>query len=371
MSIEARFGESRPFSIGVEEEIMILDQKTLEQRPAVEELLREAEGIDHPGVLKTELHASVVELNTGVCESAREALERLVRLRAAAAEAAEKIGLLIAAAGTHPLTRVEELVIVDKPRYRGFVEYAGVSARRQGVNGLHVHVGVPDSDACLQALEGILPWLPVVLAISANSPYFEGEETGLSSNRAEILAQLPRSGAPPAFGSYAEWEHFVERFRASGIPLGKDYTSFWWDVRPHPRFGTLEIRMPDQPTRVELTGAFAALLQALCRSVVEADPRADPPWGRGVYQQNRWAASRFGARAELIHPDEPRTATASELLQELLEMAGSAVTELGGDQLVSVLDGSACEADRQLEIGRRDGLETLCRELADRTLDSP
>jgi carboxylate-amine ligase len=371
VTIEARFGESRPFSIGVEEEIMILDAESLEQRPAVEELLRVAAEIEHPGVLKTELHASVVELNTGVCESAPEALERLVRLRTVAAEAAERIGLRIAAAGTHPLTRAEELVIVDKPRYRGFVEYAGVSARRQGVNGLHVHVGVADSDACFRALDGILPWLPVVLAISANSPYFGGEETGLMSNRAEILAQLPRSGAPPAFGSYGEWEDFVERFRASGVPLGKDYTSFWWDVRPHPRFGTLEIRMPDQPTRVELAGAFAALLQALCRTVLEADPRADPPWARGVHQQNRWAAARFGARAELIHPDEPRIGTAAELMRELLEQAAPAAVELGGDELLSTLDGAACEAERQLEVGGQDGLQALCRELADRTLDSP
>lgn len=371
MTIEARFGESSPFSIGVEEEIMILDAETLQQRPAVEELLREADEIDHPGVLKTELHASIVELNTGVCSSAPEALERLVRLRATAAEAAERTGLRIAAAGTHPLTRAEELVVVDKPRYQGFVEYAGVSARRQGVNGLHVHVGVTDSDTCFKALDGILPWLPVVLAVSANSPYFGGAETGLMSNRAEVLAQLPRSGAPPVFGSYTEWEDFVERFRASGISLGQDYTSFWWDVRPHPRFGTLEIRMPDQATRVELTGWFAALLQALCRTVVQAEPRADPPWERGVYQQNRWAASRFGARAELIHPDEPRTETASELMRELLQVTAPAAAELGGQELLSGFHGSACEADWQLEIGRRDGLETLCGELADRTLDSP
>lgn len=366
--IERRFGESRPYSVGVEEELMILDADTFEQRPAVEELLAAAEDLDYPGVLKTELHASVVELNTGVCDSATEALERLVELRRAAAEAAKGLGLIVAAAGSHPFSEPESLAIVEKARYRGFLKYAGVSARRQGVNGLHVHVGVPSEDACLRALEGVLPWLPLVLALSANSPYAAGKETGLMSNRAEVLAQLPRSGAPPAFRSYEEWEAFVERFRSSGVPLGKDYTSFWWDVRPHPRFGTLEIRMPDQPTRVALSGAFTALLQALCRTMVESEPREHAPWERGLYQQNRWAAARFGAAAELIHPDEARTTPVSELARELVELISPAARELACHDLLSPLEGTVCEADRQLEVGHSQGLEEVCRDLAGRSL---
>jgi carboxylate-amine ligase len=361
VSNEERFGESSPFSVGVEEEIMILDPETFEPRPAVEELLRAAEALDYPGLLKTELHASVVELNSGVCESPAAAYERLAQLRRAAAEAAERVGLRIAAAGSHPSADPESLAVVDKPRYHGFLEYVGVSAKRQGVSGLHVHVGLADGDECLKALEGVLPWLPLVLALSANSPYFGGRETGLKSNRAEVLAQLPRSGAPPAFRSFAEWQGFVERFRNSGIPLGKDYTSFWWDVRPHPRFGTLEIRMPDQPTDLALTGAFTTLLQALCKRVVQDPPRKDAPWERGVYQQNRWAASRFGSRAELIHPDESRTASVEELTRELLD-------RLGETELLDVLDPSACEAERQLEIGRAEGLGAVAQDLAERSL---
>src|SRR6266516_1484370 len=340
---------------------MILDPETLEPRPAVEELLRAAEDLDYPGLLKTELHASVVELNSGVCETAVEAHDRLAALRRAAAEAAGRIGVVVAAAGSHPSADPESLVVVEKPRYHGFLEYAGVSARRQGVNGLHVHVGVASEDECLKALEGVLPWLPLVLALSANSPYFAGRETGLMSNRAEVLAQLPRSGAPPLFRSFAEWEGFVERFRASGIPLAKDYTSFWWDIRPHPRFGTLEIRMADQPTSLALTGAFTALLQALCKRVVEEPPREHAPWERGVYQQNRWAASRFGTQAVLIHPDESRSATVRELAQELLDSIGEA-------ELLDALDPSTCEAERQLGIGRADGLRAVVRDVAERSL---
>ena len=118
------------------------------------------------------------------------------------------------------------------------LEYAGHTARRQGVNGLHVHVGMPDGDACIRALEFTLPWLPVVLALSANSPFLAGEDTGFSSNRGPILAELPRAGAPPAFASYGEWEAYVERLMELELP--RDYTAFWWDVRPHPRYGTLE-----------------------------------------------------------------------------------------------------------------------------------
>lgn len=359
--IEERFGESTPFSVGVEEEIMILDSETLEPRPAVEDLLRTASDLDYPGLLKTELHASVVELNSGVCETPAEAYERLAALRRAAAEAAERIGLRIAAAGSHPSADPELLVVVDKPRYEGFLEYAGVSARRQGVNGLHVHVGVASGDECLKALEGVLPWLPLVLALSVNSPYIGGRATGLMSNRAEVLAQLPRSGAPPAFRSFAEWEGFVARFRDSEIPLGKDYTSFWWDVRPHPRFGTLEIRMADQPTTLALTGAFTSLLQALCKHVVEKPPREHAPWERGVYQQNRWAASRFGTDALLIHPDESRSATVQELTRELLG-------DIGDAELLDALDPSTSEAERQLEIGDADGLAAVVQDVAERSL---
>ncbi len=369
--IDARFGESQPFSLGVEEEIIILDPETREQRPAVDELLTAAEDLDYPGLLKRELHASVVELNTGVCESAVDALDRLVKLRKAAAEAASRIGLTIAASGTHPLSEPESLAVVNKLRYHGFLEYAGVSARRQGVNGLHVHVGLPDADSCFDALEGVLPWLPLVLALSANSPYVAGKETGLKSNRAQVLAELPRSGAPPAFRSYEEWEAFVERFRKSGVPLGKDYTSFWWDIRPHPRFGTLEIRMPDQPTAVRRTGSIAALLQALCAAVLDGDPRPHAPWERGVYQQNRWAASRFGTAAELMHPDEARIAGVLELLAELVELIGGAAERLGGRELLHELRANPGEADLQLETGRSRGLDAVCQELVERTLELP
>jgi carboxylate-amine ligase len=225
---------------------------------------------------------------------------------------------------------------------------------------------MPSAEECMRALEGVLPWLPLVLALSANSPYLAGEETGLASARAEVLAQLPRASAPPVFGSYAEWEAFVERFVRIGLADG--YTRFWWDIRPHPRFGTLEVRTPDQPTAIENTAAFTALLQALCVTVAEGDPPV--PANRGDYAQNRWAALRFGPRAELIHPDGERLVGVEELTHELLALIEPAVRELGSGEALRVLDPRSCEGDRQLEIGRERGLQAVAADTAERTLRS-
>ncbi len=364
--IEQAFGESPPWSLGVEEELMILDAETFALTPDIEHLVAWAEERELPGVLKMELLASMVELATGVCESAGEALAALTELRAGAAEAAGLDGLAIAAAGTHAFSVPTAQQIAPDPRYREFVQYAGVSARRQAVCGLHVHVGMPSAEACMTALEGVLPWLPVVLALSANSPFLAGDETGLMSSRAEVLAQLPRAGAPPAFGSYAEWEAFVERFVRIGLADG--YTRFWWDARPHPQFGTLEVRAPDQPTDISLTGAYAALLQALSRTAVERPPAG--PYNRGDYAQNRWAALRFGPRAELIHPDGERLVRASELGAELLALVEPAARELGCADLLARIDPAVCEGDRQLEVGRAESVEAVVADVAARTLRS-
>ena len=332
---------------------MILDGESLEPVGAVGLFVRESEGLDLPGTLKTELHASIVELNTRVCADAAEAVAALRELRAAADSIARRNGLVVAAAGAHPVTLPEELPVVQEARYLEMIAYVGTSARRQGVSGLHVHVGVESPEACFHALEGILPWLPLVLALSVNSPYLGGVETGLLSNRAVALAELPRSGAPPAYRSYEDWEQWVERLVRLGVTA--DYTRLWWDVRPHPRFGTIEVRMPDQPTALARTADFVALLRALVAAVLEDPQPPYDPGRRGDYQQNRWAALRFGMEAELIHPDGERALPARELAAELSERLG--IAALGEP-----------EAARQLEVGRADGLQAVCADLVARTV---
>jgi glutamate---cysteine ligase / carboxylate-amine ligase len=336
-----QFGESAPYTVGIEEEIFCLDAETLSPRPFPREALDGAR-------LKEELFSSVVELNTGIHDTAAEAAEELATLRARAKEAAAEQGLVLAGSGSWPTAVPEEQPVGESPAYREFVDYAGPSARRQYVSGLHVHVGMASPDACLASLEAVLPWLPLVLALSANSPYVAGEDTGLKSARAEILALLPRSGAPPVFGAYEDWERFVERLVELG--LADEITRVWWDVRPHPRFGTLEIRIADQPTRLEVTAALATLLQAM---VAGLEP--DGPADRGLYAQNRWAALRFGFGAELVHPDGSRLVSVPELLEELVSRVGF--------QPVAFPD----QAEEQLEISRSKGLDSLCRRLVDLT----
>jgi glutamate---cysteine ligase / carboxylate-amine ligase len=365
--IEHHFGESAAFSLGVEEELMILDAETYEQVAGVDRILRGVEGVDLPGSIKTELFASVFETNTDVCATARDADDALPALRRAAAAAADAEGLAIAAAATHPFARPEGQAIVKEQRYVTFVGYGGITVRRQGVQGLHVHVGMASAEDCWRCLEGILPWLPVVLALSANSPWWAGELTGMASNRAPVLGELPRSGAPPPFASYAEWESWVERLVALGVT--EDYTRIWWDVRPHPKLGTLEVRAPDQPTDVRLSAAFAALLQALCAtSLAGALPRAGAllaDRGRADYAQNRWSAARFGPRAELLHPDGGSYLPASELAAELLELVRPAARDFGSVELVERIDPSACEADLQVQ---NDTAEDAAADLVARSL---
>ncbi len=345
---------------------MILDADSLELAPAVEILLKASGKRTFPGSFKAELFASVVEATTGICTSVGDAMAELRALRRTAAEVAEENDLRMAAAGSHPISVPEEQTIAPEERYASFVEYAGISARRQGVSGLHVHVGIPDRDSCLRALEGVLPWLPLVLALSANSPYLAAGESGHLSVRAEVLALLPRRGAPPHFASWAEWERHLQLFVNAG--LVRDYTQFWWDARPHPRFGTLEVRMPDQPTQPALAGFFAALVQALVATVVERAPQ--PPIDRGVYDQNRWAALHRGPRAELLHPDEERLAGVPELLAELLGLVEPAARRLGTWELLHGHDATACEADRQLAVGRSRGLAAVCADLVERSVPS-
>jgi glutamate---cysteine ligase / carboxylate-amine ligase len=289
-------------TIGVEEELMILDAETFEPAAASHLLVGDVE----QGTLKTELHASVVELTTPVCSDVDGVIASLRTLRRTAAERAAEHGLVIAAGGAHPTAALESLPVVQEERYLSMLRDVGYAARRQGVNGLHVHVGVPSMDECWERLESVLGWLPAVLALSCNSPFVDGVATGMLSNRAAILAELPRGGPPPAFPSFAEWEAWVDRLVQLGVLA--DYTRLWWDARPHPRLGTLEIRIADQPTSLERV----ALVVGVIRELVERAPRRPTP--RVDYLQNRWAAARHGVDAQLIHPDGTRLATVAELL---------------------------------------------------------
>ena len=246
--------------MGLEEELFVLDAETLEPASV-------PDGVLDGERLKAELFTTMLELTTGVCADVAEAVEELAALRVEARRRLHAHGLELAAAGTWPTAVLGEQPVTPLEPLRRFAEYAGPSALRQHCSGLHVHVGVASPEECMGRLEAVLPLLPAVLALSANSPYADGEETGLASTRAELLQLLPRAGAPPAFRDYEEFLAFAELLVELG--LADDLMRLWWDVRPHPRLGTLEIRAPDQPTRLADTAALAGLCHAL---VVAADP---------------------------------------------------------------------------------------------------
>ena len=288
---------------------MLLDPETLALAPGVERLLG-------PEGLKTELFSCLVETNTPVCETVFQARGELRRLRRLVAERAAREGLVVAASGSHPFSTPEQQRIVDEPRYREMVEELGPIAKAQLVCGLHVHVGMESFDACLRTLAGIRPWLSSVLELSANSPYFAGEEMGSLSSRLARLRRLPRSGPPPNLSTVAEWESTVA---AAGV----DYTQIWWDARPHPRLGTLEVRIADQPTSVERAAAIVALVQALCAAPPEPGPH-------------------------------------------VLDAVELPARELGTWELVETLREPA-EAFRQLDVGRREGLAAVAADVVSRS----
>lgn len=319
----------RHLTLGVEEELFLVDPETFAAAPGVERLLG-------PPGLKTELFSCLVETNTPVCADVDEVLAELVRLRGVARDAAAREGLALAATGSHAFAVPEQQEIVAEPRYLALLEERP-AARRQLVCGLHVHVGMTSFGRCLEALEFVLPWLPAVLAVSLNSPYLAGEDHGLYSARAGLLLELPRAGPPPLLGRGEGWAEAVER-------AGGDYTSIWWDVRPHPRLGTLEIRMADQPTDVRRSAAIAALVQALCASAVPVEP-AD----RGAYLESR--ANAASGRAPV---------------DEMLDLVEAAARELGTWELVESLR-TPPEAHRQLEIGGRAGLVEVVADVVARS----
>lgn len=317
----------RALTLGVEEELFLVDPVTWTPAGGVERMLG-------PPGLKTELFSCLVETNTPVCETPNQVLAELERLRRLARDRAGALGLELLASGSHPFGRGEEQEVVQEPRYLSLLAERP-AARRQLVCGLHVHVGLESFERCLERLEAVLPWLPAVLALSLNSPYLEGAETGLLSGRAARLLELPRGGAPPRLDD-GGWERVVAE---AGDP-----TKIWWDARPHPKFGTLEVRVADQPTDVRRSAALAALVQALC---VAAEPRE--PLDRDAYRAARTAAAVGGAPTG-----------------DLLALVEPTARARGSWGLVEVLR-ELPEAHRQLELGRRAGLVALAADLSARS----
>jgi len=314
-----------PYTVGIEEELMILDAESLELVNAIESMIEPAPS----GEIKPELMDSVLEISTDPCANLTEAGEQLRALRRQVAQTAASKGLAIGSAGTHPFAMWEDQRIVARPRYRELVSALAFVARQELIFGVHVHVGIDDPDKAIHVANGMRVHLAVLLALSANSPFWRAQATGLLSARTPILRQFPRVGIPPAWESWDDYEREIAFMIASGVM--EDYTYLWYDVRPHPALGTVEIRVCDSQTRIEHTLGLAALIQAMVRELAEHHDSgarlAAYPWQ--MLDENKWLAARHGLDGELVDlPSSDRVATKA-LARRLLERLRAHAVDLG------------------------------------------
>ena len=344
------FGSGKPFTVGVEEELFLVDPVTGHQAnasTAVQERLGPV-----GGTVERELHACQVELITDVCESAGEAATALAGMRRAVL--ATGAGLL--GSGTHPAAMEGDADITDKERYERIRDLLG-DAVATPVAGLHIHIGMPDSETAIRAFNGLRRHLPLLQALGANSPYRHGRDTGLASAREVTIRGWPRSGVPRAMRDYADFLAMARLLaRAADVP---DYTWFWWKLRPHPRLGTVEIRALDTQSSVDETAALVALAHCLARHAAEADAEPDPP--AEVLEEGVFRAARFGVRAQL--PDaQGRLRPVAELLGDALELVRPHAAELGCRDELDALrpllarGGGAGQQRASFEIAGMDGL---------------
>ena len=295
-----RFGSGPPLTMGVEEEYMILDGKSLELVSRIEQVLESVRDLPFADAVVPELTECCVEVATGVARTVDDARRDLTEIRKGLGKALEPLGLRFASAGTHPFSRSEDQRITSRDRYREVVEQLQYVARRELVFGMHIHIAVPDPESCLQVMEGVLVDVPTMLALSANSPFWRGKATGLASTRTAVFAGFPRSGLPPRFASYDDYAESVLFMEATGVI--RDYTHLWWDVRPHPRLGTLELRVFDAQFDLDSSLALAAYVQCLAKSLLEEIEAGNPPhsYHRMLVAENKWLATRYGLDAQMM-----------------------------------------------------------------------
>jgi glutamate---cysteine ligase / carboxylate-amine ligase len=325
-----------PFTVGIEEELMICDAETLELSQSIEVILGDLPG-DLPGEVKPELMQSVLEVATRPCAGVAEAAGQLRQLRRTVREVAARKGLAIGAAGTHPAALYEDQLIVDRPRYRELAAELSWIAEQELIFGTHVHVGIDDAEKAIYVADGMRGYLPLLLGMSSNSPLWRGKTTGMMSSRTPVFRAFPRVGIPPYYGNWSIYSHRVEQMmRGGAIP---DYTYLWWDVRPHPNLGTVELRVFDQQTRVEDTIGFAALAQALAHRLAtdydEGVPSIEHP--HELIDDNKVRAAVVGIEGKLIDFDQGLEVPGQTMARGAIDDLSEHARELGCEAELATL----------------------------------
>jgi len=358
-------GQFRPFdlmgpsfTIGIEEEYQIVDPVSRDLRSHIHfEILEKGKMLLHEKV-KSELHQSVVEVGTSVCPNIKDAKEEVKKLRRDMVNLAKENGLRLAAAATHPFAdwRVQE--ITPDERYKNIVEDMQLVARANLIFGLHVHIGIEDRETAIQMMNHARYFLPHILALSTNSPFWLGMNTGLKSYRCKVFDKFPRTNIPDYFPSWGEYENFVKLLiKTNCVDNAK---KIWWDIRPHPFFNTLEFRVADIPMRVEETIALAALIQATIAKLYKlyAANQGFRLYRRALLMENKWRAARYGLDGKLIDFGKQKEVPERDLIREYLDFVDDVVNELDSRQEINYIHEileNGTGADRQLRVFRETG----------------
>jgi len=316
------------YTLGIEEEFAIIDPETRELRSHIHEILEDGK-VTLKEQIKPEMHQSVVELGTEICQSVVDAREHVIGLRTKLATLAGRSGLKIASVGTHPFSHWHDQLITEGERYQEIVKDMQLLARANLIFGLHVHVGIPDRDSAIQVMNQVRYFLPHIYALSVNSPFWVGRNTGLKGYRLKVFERFPRTGIPDAFESLSEYEDYCKLLVKTGCI--DNPKKIWWDIRLHPFFNTLEMRVCDAQSRVEDTLAMAALIQAVIAKLYKLFRRNTTfrVYRRRLLDENRWRASRYGIDGKLIDFGRETEVETRSLLNELIEFVSTEIVELG------------------------------------------
>lgn len=341
-------------TIGIEEEYQIIDPETRELCSYIQQFLEEGRIVLGDQV-KPELWQSQVEVGSHICRNIKELRREIVRLRRTISQVAAEHGLLIAAAGTHPFSSWESQEISTFDRYYGLMEQMQGVARRLLIFGLHVHIGIEDPDLRIVVMNQARYFAPHILALSTSAPFWMGRDTGLKSYRSIIFEMLPRTGLPPTFSSAADYQGFVNTLVRTGCI--DDPTKIWWDIRPHPKFPTLEFRIADMCTKVDEAICIAALFQAVVAKLVKLrlQNQSWRHYRHSLIMENKWRAVRYGIDGKLIDFGKEEEIPMRFLAQELLDLIDDVVDELGvRDEVnyVHTILSEGTSADRQLNTYR-------------------
>ncbi|MFO7526526.1 MAG: carboxylate-amine ligase [Ignavibacteriaceae bacterium] len=340
------------YTLGVEEEFQIVDPVSRELRSHIQQILEDGKIILAENV-KAEMHQSVVEMGTDICRDVKDARQQVIRLRSELAKLAAKNGLRIAASGTHPFSHWQDQEITAHPRYKEIVDDMQQVARANLIFGLHVHVGVEDRETAIHIMNAARYFLPHIFALSTNSPFWLGRNTGFKSYRSKVFDRFPRTGIPDYFGSLSEYDNYIALLvRTKCIDNAK---KIWWDIRVHPVFKTLEFRICDVPMRVDETIAITAIIQAVVAKLHKLIKQnlGFRLYRRALIAENKWRAARYGIHGKLIDFGKKEEVPFKQLANELLEFIDDVVDELNSreelDYVRKMLE-IGTGADRQLEV---------------------